>query len=173
MERKRRSEGGGSCWRSVRGRKKRKKEKKGKKEKGKRKRKKKKRREREPDQRRAVVRPGQARNGTVLQEVGVFLPRFYSTPRGHVMAYRFRQDSERICMMCVIVGRSGTEYMSSRDHQGRARCPRTEQIWAEWKMGVCPNFRTTLANRQRQLQTAITFLSELRFARSWIVRKDL
>ena len=127
-ERKRRSEGEGSCWRLVRGRKKRKKEMKGKKEKGKRKRKKKKRRGREPDQHRAVVGPGQARNGTALQEVGVFLPRFYSTPRGRVMAYGFRLDSERICMMCVIVGWSGTEYMSSWDHRSRARRPRTEQI---------------------------------------------
>ena len=56
-ERKRRSKGEGSCWRSVHGRKNRKKEKKGKKEKGKRKRKKKKRRGREQNQRRVVVDP--------------------------------------------------------------------------------------------------------------------
>ena len=70
----------------------------------KRKRKRKKRRGRKPDQRRAVVRPGQARNRTALREVGVFLPRFYSTPRGRIMAYGFRPDSGQICMVCVIVG---------------------------------------------------------------------
>ena len=94
----------------------------------------------EPDQHRAVVGPGQARNGTALQEVGVFLPRFYSTPRGFVMAYGFRPDFERICMMCVIVGWSGTEYMSSWDHKGLARRPRTEKIWTKWKAGACLNF---------------------------------
>ena len=30
--------------------------------------------------------------------------------------------------------------MSSRDHQGRERHPGTEQIWAEWKTGVCLKF---------------------------------
>ena len=80
-----------------------------------------------------MVGPGQARNGTALREVGVFLPRFYSTPRGRVMAYEFHPISEQICMLCglfVIVGRSWTEYMSSWDHQGQARSPETEQIWA-------------------------------------------
>ena len=89
-----------------------------------------KKRGREPDQGRAMVGPGHARNGTTLQVVGVFLPRFYSTPRGRVMAYGFHSDSGRICMMCVIMGRSGTEYMSSRDHQVQERCPGTELIWA-------------------------------------------
>ena len=41
-------------------------------------------------------------------------------------AYGFRPDSGRICMMCVIVGWSRTEYMSSLDHRGRARRPGTE-----------------------------------------------
>ena len=40
----------------------------------------------------------------MLREVDVFLPRFYSTPRGGVMAYGFCPDSGLICMMCVIVG---------------------------------------------------------------------
>ena len=52
-----------------------------------------KRRGRKPNQRRAVIEPGQARNGTTLREVGVFLPRFYFTPRGRVMAYGFYPDS--------------------------------------------------------------------------------
>ena len=62
------------------GRKERKKRKESKKEnhkKKKKKRKKKKRRGREPDHYHAVVGPGQARNGTALREVGVFLPKFY------------------------------------------------------------------------------------------------
>ena len=82
----------------------------------KRKRKKKKRRGRKPNQRRAVVGLGQARNETILREVGVFLPRFYSTPKGLVMVYGFHLVSRRICMFCglfVIVGRSWTKYMSS------------------------------------------------------------
>ena len=62
------------------------KERKERKESKKEKRKKKKRRRRESDQRRAMVGPGQAQKGTALQEVGVFLPRFYFTPRGRVMA---------------------------------------------------------------------------------------
>ena len=131
-------------------------------------------RRREPDQCCAVVGPRQARNGTALQEVGVFLPRFYSTLKGHVMAYGFRLVSGRICILCglfVIVGQSWTEYMSSRDHRGQPRCPGTEQIWAEWKTAACPNFRTTPANRQRQLRTTITFSSELRFAYSWTLQK--
>ena len=40
-----------------------------------------------------MVEPGQAWNETTLREVGVFLPRFYSTHRGLVMAYGFRSDS--------------------------------------------------------------------------------
>ena len=124
------------------------KEKKRKKErKGKEKRKKKKRRERKPDQRRAVVGLGDAWNRTVLREVGVFLPPFYSTPRGRVMAYKFCLIFGQICMMCglfVIVGRSWTEYMSSWDHRGRAQRLETELIWAEWKTGACPTFRTPL-----------------------------
>ena len=63
-----------------------------------------------------MVGPGQVRNETTLREVGVFLPRFYSTPRGLVMAYWFRSDSGRICMLCglfVMGGQSGNEYMSS------------------------------------------------------------
>ena len=60
---------------------------KGKERKKKRKRKKKKRRGRKPNQRCAVVGPRQARNGTALREVGVYLPRFYSMTRGRVMAY--------------------------------------------------------------------------------------
>ena len=43
---------------------------------------------------------GQARNGTPLREVGVFLPRFYFTPRAREMAYRFHPVFERICMLC-------------------------------------------------------------------------
>ena len=62
----------------------------------------------------------------MLREVGVFLPRFYSTPRVRVMAYGFRPDFGRICMMCVVVGWLGTEYMSSRDHRGRVRRLGTE-----------------------------------------------
>ena len=96
------------------------KEKKGKKErKGKEKRKKKKIRGRKSNQRRAMVKLGDARNGTALREVGVFLPQFYCTPRGRVMAYGFRSASGRFFMLCglfVIVGWSWTEYMSSRDH---------------------------------------------------------
>ena len=87
-----------------------------------------KRRGREPDQRRVVVGPGQAENETALQEIGVFLPRFYSMPEGCVMAYGFRPNSGQICMICVIVGWSGTEYISSWDHQGRAQRPETKQI---------------------------------------------
>ena len=94
--------------------------KKGKERRKKKKRKKKKRRGRKPNQRRAVVGPGNARNGTMLREVGVFLPQFYSTPSGCVMAYMFRSDSRQICLMCLIMGRLGTEYMSSHDHRGRA-----------------------------------------------------
>ena len=153
----------------------RRKEEKGKKErKGKEKRKKKKRRLRKPDQRHAVVGPEHARNRTVLREVGVFLPRFYSMHRGRVMAYGFRPVSGQICMLCglfVIVGCSWTEYVSSRHHQGRARHPETEQIWAERKRGASPNFCTTPPNRQCQLQTTITFSSELRFMRSWTLWK--
>ena len=51
-----------------------------------------------------MVIHGQARNGTALREVGVFLPRFNSTPRDRVMAYGFHADYGRICMVCVIVG---------------------------------------------------------------------
>ena len=90
--------------------------KKGKERRKKIKRKKKKRRGRKPNQHRAMVEPGQAQNGTALREVGVFLPRFYSTPRGRVMAYEFHPVSGQICMLCglfVIVGRLWTVYMSS------------------------------------------------------------
>ena len=86
-----------------------------------------------------MVGPGQARKGITLQDVGVFLPRIYSTPRGYVMAYRFCPVFELICMLCglfFIVGRSWTEYMSSWDHRGRAQCPEIEQIWEELKMSV-------------------------------------
>ena len=89
--------------------------KKGKERRKKRKRKEKKRRGRKPNQRRVMVELGQAQNGTSLPEVGVFLPRFYSTPRGRVMAYGFHLVSRKICMLrglCVIVGWLGTEYMS-------------------------------------------------------------
>ena len=129
---------------------------------------------REPDQRRAVVGPGQAQNETELQDVGVFLPRFYSTPRGRLMAYGFRQVSGRICMVCslfVIMGWSWTEYMSSRDHRGRAQHPETDQIWVEWETGLCQNFHTTLVNQHHQLRMTITFPSELQFACSWTLRK--
>ena len=44
----------------------------------------------------------------------------FFTPRGRIMAYGFLPDSRRICMMRAIVGRSWTEYMSSRDHRGQA-----------------------------------------------------
>ena len=37
--------------------------------------------------------------------------------------------------------------------------------------GGVPKFPHTLVNRPRQLWTAITFSSELRFARSWTVRE--
>ena len=90
-ERKRKSEGKEATGDQFVGGRKEKREKKERKErkerkKRKRKRRKKKRRGRELDQRRIVVGPGQAQNGTALREVGVFLPRFYSTPMGHVMA---------------------------------------------------------------------------------------
>ena len=55
---------------------------------------------RKPNLSRAVVGPGQARNRTALLEVGVFLPRFYFMLRGLVMAYGFRSDFGRICMLC-------------------------------------------------------------------------
>ena len=63
--------------------------KKGKERRKKIKRKKKRRRGRKPNQRREVVGPGQARNGTALREVGVFLSQFYYRLRGRVMAYGF------------------------------------------------------------------------------------
>ena len=40
------------------------------------------------------------------------------------------------------------------------------------KRGGVPKFPHTLVNRPRQLWTAITFSSELRFARSWTPQKD-
>ena len=64
-----------------------------------------------------MVGPGQAQNRTALQQVGVFLPQFYSTPRGRVMAYGFHSIFRRIYMLCglfVMVKRLWTEYMSSR-----------------------------------------------------------
>ena len=131
-ERKRKSEGkeaAGDQFVGGRKEKREKKERKKRKERKKEKEKKKKRRKREPDQRCMVVEPGKARNRTTLREVGVFLPRFYSTPRGRVMAYEFYPVFKRICMLCglfVIMGQSWTKYMSSQDHRGRARHPRTE-----------------------------------------------
>ena len=109
----------GSYWISSWEEEKKKKEKKERKRKEKRN--KKKRKGRKLDQRRAVVELGHAQNGIALREVGVFLPRFYSTPRGSVMAYGFRLVFGRICMMCglfVIVRLSWTECMSSQDHRG-------------------------------------------------------
>ena len=76
--------------------------KKGKERRKERKRKKKKRRGRKPNQRCALIGPGQAQNETTLREVGVFLPQFYSKLKGRVMAYGFCPDSGRICMMCMI-----------------------------------------------------------------------
>ena len=54
----------------------------------------------------------------------------------------------------------------------------TEHCVLGWKKipsrmsnGGVPKFPHTLVNRPRQLWTAITFSSELRFARSWTLRK--
>ena len=129
-KRKRKSEGKEAVGDQLVGGRKEKRENKERKEKKKRKRKrkKKKRKRREPNQRCTVVGPEQARNETALREVSVFLPRFYSTPRGRVMVYGFLLVSGQIYMLCglfVIVGRSWTKYMSSWDHRGRARLPRT------------------------------------------------
>ena len=120
---------------------------------------------------------GQARNGTALREVGVFLPRFNSTPRGRIMAYGFRPDSGRICMVCVIVGwllfydgqrPISRGFVTVRD---RTLCSGMAKSRAEWQTEVCLNFHTIPGNRQCQLRTAITFPSELRFPCSWTLRK--
>ena len=97
-ERKRKLEGKEAVGDHFVGERKEKREKKERKErkeikKRKRKREKNKRRGREPDQRCAVVGPGKAWNGIVLRDVGVFLPRFCSAPKGRVMAYWFRPVS--------------------------------------------------------------------------------
>ena len=128
-ERKRKLEGKEASGDQFVGGRKEKREKKERKERKERKKRKKKRekkkiRGREPDQRRAVVGPRHAWNVTVLRDVGVFLTRFYSTPRGRVMAYGFRPVSGRICMlwgMFAIVGLSWTEYMSSQDSSTASR----------------------------------------------------
>ena len=48
---------------------------------------------------------------------------------------------------------------------------RQQKSRAEWQTGVCPNFLHTLVNRPCQLWTSITFSFELRFERSWTLRK--
>ena len=60
---------------------------------------------------------------------------------------------------------------------GLRDCPRPNTMFWDGKIpsimenGGVPKFPHTLVNRPRQLWTAITFSSELRFARSWTPRK--
>ena len=88
------------------------------------------------------------------------------------MAYGFRSVfRENLYVVFVIVWWSKTGFMGFWD------CPKQNIVFRDNKIpskmaneGV-PKFPHPLVNRPRQLWMAITFSSELRFARSWTLRK--
>ena len=90
------------------------------------------------------------------------------------MAYGFRpvfRANLDVVWFFVIVCWSKTSFMGFRDF------PRPNTMFWDGKIpsrmpnGGVPKFPHTLVNRPCQLWTAITFSSELRFTRSWTLRK--